>query len=299
MNRILLVFGNAFRGILHARSLYLWIVAILVVGIQLAPQIIFRDNLPNFVAAAGRNRPPAPGLSEEEQKKFQELQQKQAEAQFQRIQEQFRQRRPQAFSGGLNLWTYLSIAFGILLGANALASEVAAKTIITVLARPISRWELLLGKWLAIQVFGVLSILVGVGIHLAAGWYLDIHFNHLLGLALLPPLVSIMLYSAVGIAVGTLLGSMVAAGLTVVYALLPTFVPFIKDSKTNWIHLIGVGVDYLVPPGFHSIFVNAVDATAELDRSGLSKILMENLLFCAIFFVLACVIFSKREVRLG
>ena len=298
MSRILLVARNAFRGILHARSIFLWLIAILLVGIQLAPQIIFRNNLPNF-AAFGNQRPLPPGMSEEEQKQFRELEKKQAEAQFQRIQEQFRAARPRAFAGGLNLWSYLSIAFGILLGANVLANELAAKTIITVLARPIRRWELFLGKWIAIQVFGVMSLLVGMGIHLAAGWYLDIHFNHLLGLALLSPMISIMLYSAVGIAIGTLLGSTISAGLTVVYALLPNFVPLIKGASVRWVHLIGSGLDWVVPPGYQSVFVNSVDATLALDRSALSKTLLENLLYCAIFFVFACVIFSRREVRLG
>jgi hypothetical protein len=45
--------------------------------------------------------------------------------------------------------------------------------------------------------------------------------------------------------------------------------------------------------------VNSVDATMALDRSALSKTLLENLLYCAIFFILGCIIFSRREVRLG
>src|SRR5207244_6779998 len=112
MSRVLLVARNAFRGILHARSLYLWIVAILVVGIQLAPQIIFRNNLPNF-PAFGNGRGLPPGMSEEQQKELQEARMKQ-------IQEQFRRGRPAALASGLRLWTVLSIAFAILLGASVL-----------------------------------------------------------------------------------------------------------------------------------------------------------------------------------
>jgi hypothetical protein len=56
MERILLVFKNAFRGILFARSMYLWIIAILIVGLQLAPQIIFRDAAPNIAAFGQRQR---------------------------------------------------------------------------------------------------------------------------------------------------------------------------------------------------------------------------------------------------
>ena len=70
MDRILLVFKNAFRGILFARSMYLWIIAILIVGLQLAPQVIFRDNPPNIAAFGQRQRPVPAGLTEEQQKQF-------------------------------------------------------------------------------------------------------------------------------------------------------------------------------------------------------------------------------------
>ena len=70
MERILLVFKNAFRGILFARSMYLWIIAILIVGLQLAPQVIFRDAAPNIAAFGQRQRPAPPGMTEEQQKQF-------------------------------------------------------------------------------------------------------------------------------------------------------------------------------------------------------------------------------------
>lgn len=298
MGRILLVSRNALRGIFHARSLYLWLIGILVVGIQLAPQIIFRNNAPGFIGA-GPQRPLPPGMSEDEQKQFRELEKKRQEAQMQQIQEAFRRGRPRTFAGGMRLWSFLSIAFGILMGSSMLGNEVNAKTIITVLARPIARWELLLGKWIAIQVFGVMSLMVGTGIYLVVGSYLDISFNRLLLLALLHAEVSIMLYSAAGIALSTVVGTAVSGGLTVVVALLPDFIPFMKEAGTHWIHLTGVVLDYIVPPGFRSLFVNSVDATLELDRSAMSKTLLENVLFCAVFFIVGCILYSRREVRLG
>jgi ABC-type transport system involved in multi-copper enzyme maturation permease subunit len=298
MERIVLVVGNAFRGILHARSLYLWIIAILVVGIQLAPQIIFRDAPPNLAGIA-RRQPLPQGLSAEETKRIEELQKKQQDAQIRQFEAQFRRNRPRALANGLNLWSMLSIGFAILLGANVFSNEVAAKTIITVLARPISRWELLLGKWLSIQIFGVMSIAVGVGIHLAAGAYLDIQFSSILWLALLHTMVAIMLYSAIALLLGTVAGSAVAGGATLVVAFLPGFVTFLKSDTVQWRHLIGIVLNYIVPPGFQNVITNSVDATMSLDRSALSKTLIENLLYCGIYFILACIIFSRREVRLG
>ena len=302
MEQILLVFKNAFRGILFARSMYLWIIAILIVGLQLAPQIIFRDNAPNIAAFGQRQRPIPPGLTEAQQKQFeevQELQRKQLELQSQQIQEQFRRNRPRAFANGLGTWSTLAIFFAILLGANVLATEISSKTIITVLARPIARWQLLLGKWLAIQLFGLMSMAVGVAIQFAAGQYLGFHFSSLLWLALLHSMVSIMLYSALAMALGTIGGWMIAAGVSFVMYFIPDFVTLLKDQTIQWRHVLGVILNWIVPPGFKSIFINAVDATMALDRSALSKTLLENLIYCAIFFILGCIVFSRREVRLG
>jgi ABC-type transport system involved in multi-copper enzyme maturation permease subunit len=300
MGPIALIVRNALRGVLYARSLYLWIIAILVVGVQLAPQIIFRDAPPNIAAFAARQQRPAPqGMSEEEQKKLQELQKKQLEFQSQQFQEQFRRQRPLALANGLRTWSFLGILFGILLGSYALSAEVTAKTIITVLARPISRWELLLGKWIAIQVFGLMSLLVGVAIHLAAGSYLSVEFSSVLWLALLHAMVAIMLYSALAMALGTVMGPLVAAAISALFYLLPDFATFLMDDKRQWVHLLGTGMHWIVPPGFKSVFVNSVDATLALDHSALSKNLVENLIYCAIFFVLGCIIFTRREVRLG
>ena len=86
MGRVLLVFKNAFRGILYARSLYLWIIAILIVGAELAPQIIFRDNVPNIAALGARQRPLPEGLSADQQKQIQDIRKKEQDLQIQQFQ---------------------------------------------------------------------------------------------------------------------------------------------------------------------------------------------------------------------
>src|SRR5687768_20469 len=50
--------------------------------------------------------------------------------------------RATAVSGALDMWAVLCIGAAVLLGAGSVASEIVTKTIVTVLARPIRRWEL-------------------------------------------------------------------------------------------------------------------------------------------------------------
>jgi len=129
----------------------------------------------------------------------------------------FKRNRPVAFANALSNWTSLAIFFGILLGANVLANEVSLKTVITVAgetdpAMGIAAWEMACDSSL-----GVMSLAVGVAIHVAVGNYLGFHFSSVLWLALAHAMVSIMLYSAVAVvAVGTFAGWMVAGGIAFV-----------------------------------------------------------------------------------
>src|SRR6185503_20973071 len=112
MNRLLLLTKNGFRAILHQRSLYLWLLAVLLIAIRLLPLLLVPNPNPASLPA---------GMNPQLQARF-------AEA--------IKNRRPNSMAGGLNDWSMLCIVFGILVGANALSTEINTKTIITTLARP-------------------------------------------------------------------------------------------------------------------------------------------------------------------
>ena len=75
--------------------------------------------------------------------------------------------RANAVSGSLDLWSYLCLAAAIYLGATSVSTDLRTKTIITVLARPVRRWELLIGKWLGLSAFCLVTL--GLGAVLAFG----------------------------------------------------------------------------------------------------------------------------------
>lgn len=273
MNRILLLTRNGFRSILHARSLYLWLLAVLLIAIRLLPLLL----IPNPTN-------PPPGMNPAMQARF-------AEA--------IKNRRPNSLAGGLNDWSVLCIVFGILVGANALATEINAKTIITTLARPVLRWELMFGKWIAIQLFAVISLAIGLALFEGAAAYFDVTFSSLVWMALAQALVATMLYSAIAIAFSTLISPAVSGAFAVLLSFLPGFVTFLLEDADRFRHSIGVVLDYVVPPGYSNLYTFAVRAGAVLDYSEQSKTLFENLGYCAGFFVLGCLVFTKREIRLG
>ena len=278
MKRILLLTGNALRSILHARSLYLWLLAALLVTVQMLPLILVPNGAVVQVNGNRANLNPA---------------------QQARLAEMIKNRRPNTLASSFNNWGLLCIVFGIIVGANALSTEVEAKTIITVLARPVHRWELLVGKWVAIQLFGIASMAVGLVLFKMAGAYFAVTFSNIVWMALAHTLIATMLYSAVAIALSTVISPALAGALAVVMAFLPGLITFLIADTDRLRHAIGVSLDYIVPPGYSNLFATAVQASAVLDYTAQSKTLAENFSYCAIFFILGCVVFTKREIRLG
>jgi ABC-type transport system involved in multi-copper enzyme maturation permease subunit len=288
MARIFLIARNVFRGILHRRILYLWIAAIGLLILRSLPAIFF-----NFGTEA--------------------------------LQTVMRKR---AVSGALDTWSTLCIALAIFMGASAIGSEISAKTIVSVFARPIRRWEFLLGKWIGIQAFALLSLGLGLIVGFAVGSYLGSAFEYnILGISLAQTAVAISLYSGIAIALSTLIGSGLAGALAVLLAFMPGLVTYLVESPNSTAHAAGLVLDYVVPPGYTSHYSTTINAPIPLDafsgrgrenRRGAvpafmaqqpqepdidynteSWTLLKNAGYAAVFFVLGCFILTRRELRLA
>jgi ABC-type transport system involved in multi-copper enzyme maturation permease subunit len=236
--------------------------------------------------------------------------------------------RQRAVSGALDTWSTLCIALAIFMGASAIGSEISSKTIVSVFARPIRRWEFLLGKWIGIQAFAILSLSLGVLASFAVATYLDAAFEYkILGVSLAQTAVAIALYSGIAIALSTVAGSGVAGALAVMIAFMPGLVTYLSDSSDSTNHAVGVVLDYVVPPGYTSHYDATIDAPIppdafrfgrgrgnrgggvppfipqqtqeEIDYENETSTLLQNLAYAATFFALGCLVFSRRDLRLA
>jgi ABC-type transport system involved in multi-copper enzyme maturation permease subunit len=196
-----------------------------------------------------------------------------------------------------------------------------------VFSRPIRRWEFLLGKWIGIQSFAILSLALGLLASFGVARYLGAEFEFkTLGISLVQTVVAICLYSGIAIAFSTLAGSGVAGALAILIAFLPTFVTYLVDSSNSTNHAVGVVMDYVVPPGYSSYYGATIPTTLPLDafplrggrgnrRGGVpafmapaqepeidydneSWTILQNVGYALGFFVLGCLVISRRELRL-
>lgn len=290
MEKVLLVARNVFRGILHRRILYVWMAAVGVLFLMAAPAVFL-------------------GFGNEG------------------LQAVLRQR---AVAAALDRWSTLCIALAIFMGASAIGSDKSWKTIVTVFARPITRWQYLLGKWIGVQCVSLLSLLLGLLVGLAIGMYLDADFEfRVLGISVAQSVVAIILYSGLATAVSTFATTGFAGALTVLIAVVPGAVTYLSDSPEAGKHTTGVLLDFVIPPGYTSHYEGTI--IAEIPRGAFNfrnrlpgprrgdvpplvmptspqavidydveySGLLQNIGYAAVFLVLGCLVFSRRDLKPG
>jgi hypothetical protein len=275
--RILLIARNAFRSIMSRRAVYIWGAGVLLMFLRSAPAVFTRGTDERLIMFLRAN----------------------------------------AIAGALDIWSLLCVAAAILLSAGAVATEISTKTIVTVMARPVWRWEVLLGKWLGVSAFVLLTMAIGLALALGLARYLGIEVDRpLLGLALSHTAVAVLIYGAVAVVLGSFGSWVIAAALTVLLAFMPQLIDRLTDLEDSpgW-RRVGIALDWVIPDGYttHYLRITAAPPLAAIrgpagavaqrlqsavDYGEQRGILYGNILYGAAYFVAGCVAFSRRNIYL-
>src|SRR5580700_11176596 len=99
--------------------------------------------------------------------------------------------------------------FGTLLAAwsasDAVAGEMRSGIVLAVLARPVRRWEFLLGKFLGVQMMMLVFVLLMLGLNYLLAWIGGATIQTNPWVLIVYPMVRYMLYSALGILLVTVM----------------------------------------------------------------------------------------------
>lgn len=279
MAHIGLVARNVFRGIMSRRALYVWGAAVLLMLLRSGPAIFSTEQNPLVTAFIRAN----------------------------------------AISGALDTWAMLALAAAVFLGAASVGGELTNKTISTVLARPIRRWEFMVGHWLGVTLFSVCSLAIGLVLAVGLSWYMGIEIDRgRAAIALAQTVGGAMLFAAVGVGLGSNASVALAASVTVLLIFLTPLVPVLVADKKPLQHYSGVVLDYLTPPGYTSHYQgiawadpppppasNPRAAIARMrqrpvvDYAAARKRLFTNIGYGTAYFLIGCVFFTRRDIKLG
>lgn len=193
--------------------------------------------------------------------------------------------------------------FGSLLAAWAAAdavwSDIRSGTILAVLARPIERWEFLLGKFLGVQ------LLMGcyVAMMLALSYLMAAigggHIHPAPWLLIVYPLVRYALYSGLAMLLATVLHPVISFAIMLVIMVLESIVVpghpvwFLPDWLRSALHVALPSPDLLSETRFLTITEASLKQTPALDHL---TALAYGLDWAVVFFLLAAWVFHRRSV---
>jgi len=153
----------------------------------------------------------------------------------------------QFLTGIYGFWYSVTAAMGIFLGATAISSEAKARTIVTVLSKPVDRWRFLVGKWVGTEVF--LSLFLSIGVLLTLGLLslLDMNPSVPFWLGVLHTFVKVMVISSLALLLGSVGSPVFAGGACVLLGMITNILLRGVDLPWTSVRLLVRGYYFLAP----------------------------------------------------
>lgn len=104
--------------------------------------------------------------------------------------------------------------------ADSVASEMKSGTILAVMARPVKRWEFLVGKYLGVQMLLVIYVLLMFALSYFLAWLAGERIQTTPWVFVIYPLVRYAVYSAISMLLVTMLHPIIAFAITMVISVL-------------------------------------------------------------------------------
>ena len=277
MRQIVLVAKNAFRAVMSQRALYMWGFAVVIMFLRSGPALFAQpERGPEFVAFLRAN----------------------------------------AVSGSLDLWSYLCMGGAIYLGASSIASELRSKTIITVLSHPVRRWQMLIGKWVGISAFCVVTLGIGIALGYGLARYLEVNIEEgVLAISATRTIAGIVLFAGLATALSTMGSAPIAVAVTMFFAIVPQLIPPMREYPNPIYQRIGAVLDAVVAPGYQSHYNGVVWAALPIPPQLRDRIpaairqrptvdygeqrteLAKTAAYAGVYFLLGCVAFTRRDLK--
>jgi ABC-type transport system involved in multi-copper enzyme maturation permease subunit len=200
----------------------------------------------------------------------------------------------------VGLWVTATYALALFLGASAISSEVKAKTIVTVLAKPVERWRFLLAKWVGMEAFLFVFFVIGVIVATLIIQLFDAQISLLFWVGVAQNFLIVTILGTAALALSTVSSPVFAGGLPILISILAGFARIGTEAVDLWVRLISKTVYFLLPASMPANLVADSFRIQPLDPDwGLyGQVLLENGGYALVLLALGCVVFQSRELRL-
>lgn len=200
------------------------------------------------------------------------------------------------------MMTFIS-GFGSLLAAwsaaDSVASEMRSGTVLAVLARPVRRWEFLLGKFLGVQLMMFVFVLLMLGLNYLLAWIGGATIQTSPWVLIVYPMVRYMIYSALGILLVTVMHPIVAFCIVLVVMIVASLVAP-GNAQTFMPEWLRTGLFYVLPSSSLLSETRFLTITRATLRAALwtdhATALVYGMDYALVCFLLAAWIFHSRSL---
>jgi ABC-type transport system involved in multi-copper enzyme maturation permease subunit len=201
-------------------------------------------------------------------------------------------------------WAQATFGLALFLGATAISSEVKAKTIVAVLAKPIDRWSFFVAKWFGLQTFLLAFFSVGILVVATVIVVFHAHVYTLFWLGVAKSFLTVMILGTAAMALATVASPVFSGGLIVLLSMLSGLAGVFLDNPSVVVSTLSKGLLLLMPASMPASMPDNLLAEGfsseplNPEWSLYFQVLVENAGYTLVLLGLACVVFSSRELRL-
>jgi len=132
--------------------------------------------------------------------------------------------------------------------ADAVATEMKSGTILAVMARPVKRWEFLLGKYLGVMLLMMLYVAMMIGLSFLLAWMGGQKIQPSVWILVVYPMVRYSVYAAIAMAVATVAHPVITWAFTLLLGVAATMVvPGGEPSKHAVLRWLETVIYYVLP----------------------------------------------------
>ncbi len=200
---------------------------------------------------------------------------------------------------GLAAINVIGVIIAVFVGIGLVSKEIERRTIYTIMARPISRAQFVVGKYLGLVLTLSVNLFIMLLVFLLTLWWsrASIHVSLLQAVELI--FVELLVVTALALFFSTFSSAMVSASLTIGLYVIGHLTPDLKGmaekSQNEFASMLLTGIYYLCPNLEMLNIKGQAAAGLSVSLAYQSMATVYGLFYASLLLAVACVIFQRRD----
>ena len=201
-------------------------------------------------------------------------------------------------SSMFSAWSVLTTFASIIAAAGIVYSDIKSKIILGVLAKPVARWQYLMGKGFGVLLFFYGFLATGLLIVIILMLYWDITITALFVTGVFSQVVLLTVYSTIAFTLSLFIAPIMAGGISFIFFLFGGLFEQLTRADMWWASLLGSILYYLQPAIVKENLLEkgVLNNLLDPDFGLFWSIIAENMLYAALIFFIAVIFFQKKDI---